>query len=398
MNNRGVRLTAGLLVAALIVTTIPAEMFEAKTAESANYITGTSYNFSAGAHSAINETVVLEDSTDNELYADVEENDAPVVTAPVETEPVVTLPVNPYANIAIANVNEYLNIRAEANPEAEVLGKLYNQGKATVLETLDGWYKITSGTVTGYVSAEFVIVGDQATCEAASKRIGTVVTETLRLRKEASTESGVHTLLSEGNKVTVVDELVEGWLKIQYGSYTGYISADYVTVETVYSYAESREEEAARLAAEAEARRKAEERRRQEEAKKQQQAQASNKVYKAPAGVSGQSVVDYAVQFVGNPYVWGGESLTNGADCSGFVMKIYEAFGVDLPHSSYKLRSVGYSVSASDVQPGDIICYSGHVAIYMGDGKIVHASNKKEGIKISNNWKYKKVLAIRRIF
>ena len=129
MNNRGVRLTAGLLVAALIVTTIPAEMFEAKTAESANYITGTSYNFSAGAHSAINETVVLEDSIDDELYADVEENNAPVVTAPVETEPVVTLPVNPYANIAIANVNEYLNIRAEANPEAEVLGKLYNQGK-----------------------------------------------------------------------------------------------------------------------------------------------------------------------------------------------------------------------------------------------------------------------------
>ena len=399
MNIKGVRLTAGLLVAALIVTTVPADTFEAKTAESTNYITGTSYSFSAGAHSAINETVVLEDTTNDEIYADVEENEAPVVAAPVETEPVVTEPVNPYADIAIANVNEYLNIRTEANPESEVLGKLYNQGKATVLETLDGWYKITSGTVTGYVSAEFVVVGDQATCEAASKRIGTVVTETLRLRKEASTESGVHTLLSEGNKVTVVDESVEGWLKVQYGTYTGYVSADYVTVETVYTYAESREEEAARLAAEEEARRKEEERRRQEEAKKQQQAQSSSKTYKAPAGVDGQSVVDYAVQFVGNPYVWGGTSLTNGADCSGFVMKIYEAFGVTgLPHSSYKLRSVGYAVSASDVQPGDIICYNGHVAIYMGDGKIVHASNRKDGIKITNNWKYKKVLAIRRIF
>ena len=394
MNIKGVRLTAGLLVAALMITAVPTEMFEAKTAESANYITGTSYSFSAGAHSAINETVVLEDSTDDELYADVEENEALVVTAPVETEP-----VNPYANIAIANVNEYLNIRTEANPEAEVLGKLYNQGRATVLETLDGWYKITSGTVTGYVSAEFVIVGDEAACEAASKKIGTVVTETLRLRKEASTESGVHTLLSEGNKVTVVEEVAEGWYKVQYGSYTGYVSGDYITVETVYSYAESREEEAARLAAAEEARRKEEERKRQQEEKKKQQAQASNKVYKAPAGVDGQSVVDYAVQFVGNPYVWGGTSLTKGADCSGFVMKVYEAFGVTgLPHSSYKLRSVGYAVSASDVQPGDIICYSGHVAIYIGDGKIVHASNKKEGIKISNNWKYKKVLAIRRIF
>ena len=177
MNIKGVRLTAGLLVAALLVTTVPADMLEAKAAESTDYITGTSYSFSAGAHSAINETVVLEDTTDDELYAGVEENEAPVVTAPV----------NPYANIAIANVNEYLNIRAEANPEAEVLGKLYDQGAATVLETLDGWYKITSGTVTGYVSAEFVIVGDEATCQAASKRLGKVITDALNLRKEAST-------------------------------------------------------------------------------------------------------------------------------------------------------------------------------------------------------------------
>ena len=378
MINKGVRLTAGLLVAALLVTTIPADTFAAKNAESTNYITGTSYSFSAGAHSAINETVVLEDTTDDTLYAGVEENEAPVVAEPV----------NPYANIAIANVNEYLNIRAAASSDAEVLGKLYVKGAATVLETLDGWYKVTSGSVTGYVHADYVIVGDEATCKAASKRIGTVNTDTLRLRKEASTESGVRTLLSAGNKVTVIDESIEGWLKVQYKSYTGYVSADYVSVETVYSYAESKAEEAARKEAERAAAAK----------KNNNKTSSSNKKYNAPAGVSGQSVVDYAVQFVGNPYVWGGTSLTNGADCSGFVMKIYEAFGVSLPHSSYKLRSVGYSVSASDVQPGDIICYSGHVAIYMGDGKIVHASNRKDGIKISNNWQYKKVLAIRRIF
>ena len=378
MINKGVRLTAGLLVAALLVTTIPADTFAAKNAESTNYITGTSYSFSAGAHSAINETVVLEDTTDDTLYAGVEENEAPVVAEPV----------NPYANIAIANVNEYLNIRAAASSDAEVLGKLYVKGAATVLETLDGWYKVTSGSVTGYVHADYVIVGDEATCKAASQRIGTVNTDTLRLRKEASTESGVRTLLSAGNKVTVIDESIEGWLKVQYKSYTGYVSADYVSVETVYSYAESRAEEAARKEAERAAAAK----------KNNNKTSSSNKKYNAPSGVSGQSVVDYAVQFVGNPYVWGGTSLTKGADCSGFVMKIYEAFGVSLPHSSYKLRSVGYSVSASDVQPGDIICYSGHVAIYMGDGKIVHASNRKDGIKISNNWQYKKVLAIRRIF
>lgn len=382
MINKGVRLTAGLLVAALLVTTVPADVFAGQTVESTNYITGTSYSFSAGAHSAIGETVVLEDTTEDELYAGVEENDAPVVAGPV----------NPYANIAIANVNEYLNIRAEANSEAEVLGKLYSNGAATVLETLDGWYKVTSGNVTGYVSADYVIVGDEELCKEVSQRVGTVVDEAVRLRKEASTECDVLTLLAMYNKVTVLDESLEGWYKVQIGSYVGYVVKGYVAVETVYNYAESREEEAARLAAEAE------ERRRQEEAKKQQQASSSNKKYNAPAGTSGQSVVDYAVQFVGNPYVWGGTSLTNGADCSGFVMKVYEAFGVSLPHSSYKLRSVGYAVSASDVQPGDIICYSGHVAIYMGDGKIVHASNRKDGIKISYNWQYKQVLAIRRIF
>ena len=382
MKNKGVRLTAGLLVAALLVTTVPAETFTAKAAESTDYITVTPYSFSAGAHSAITDTVVIEDSTEDELYADVEENEAPVVAEPV----------NPYANIAIANVNEYLNIRAEANAEAEVLGKLYVKGAATVLETLDGWYKVTSGSVTGYVSADYVIVGDEATCKAASQRIATVNTDTLRLRKEATTESGINALLSIGNKVTVLDESIPGWYKVQYKSSTGYVSAEFVSVETVYSYAESKEEEAARKEAE-EA-----ERRRQEAAKKNNNKTSSNKKYNAPAGVSGQSVVDYAVQFVGNPYVWGGTSLTKGADCSGFVMKIYEAYGVSLPHSSYKMRSVGYSVSASDVQPGDIICYSGHVAIYIGDGKIVHASNKKDGIKITNNWRYKKVLAIRRIF
>ena len=389
MINKGVRLTAGLLVAALMVTTVPAEMFEAKTVESTNYITGTSYSFSAGAHSAISETVVLEDTTKDDVLADVEENDAPIVATPVEPEQA-PAPVNPYANIAIADVNEYLNIREAANAESKVLGKLYDNGAATVLETLDGWYKITSGSVTGYVSAKYVIVGDEAACKAASKRIGVVATETLRLRKEATTESGIHTLLSEGVKVTVVDESLEGWYKVTYKSYTGYVSADYVTVDTVYTYAESKEEEAARKAAEAAA----------AAANKKPQSSSNknpNKAYNAPSGSDGQAVVDYAVQFVGNKYVWGGTSLTNGTDCSGFVMRVYEAFGYKLPRTSYQQRSAGYAVSEADVQPGDIICYSGHVAIYIGDGKIVHASNKKDGIKISNNWKYKKVLAIRRI-
>ena len=375
MINKGVRLTAGLLIAALCVTLIPADRFEAKTAEDTNYITGATYSFSAGAHSAISETVVLEDTKEDELYAGVEENDAPVVAEPE----------NSYANIAIAKVNKYLNIRAEAAAGAAVLGKLYNNGAATVLETLDGWYKVTSGSVTGYVSADYVVVGDEELCKSVSFRLGTITDEAVRLRKEASTECGVITLLALNKKVTVLDETLEGWYKVQYGSYVGYVAKQYVKVETAYNYAESKEEEAARKAA---------------EAAKQPQSKPSSydKNYRVQGDSMGHQVVNYGLQFLGNPYVWGGNSLTKGCDCSGFVMKVYEAFGVKLPHSSYKLRTVGYAVSAADVQPGDIICYSGHVAIYMGDGMIVHASNRKDGIKITYNWKYKQVLAIRRIF
>jgi len=377
---KGMKLTAGLLVAATLITTLPVEALASQSAGS-KYMAGTSVSFSAGATASINDTVVLNDTNTASLTA----NDAPVVAAAVDA----------YANMAVAaNIDEFLNIRAEANTDSEVVGKLYVNGVGTVLETLDGWYKIESGNVTGYASADYLIVGDEEACKAASERIATINTETLRLRKEASTEAGVYTLLSADQKVTVLDESIEGWLKVKYKSYEGYISSEFVSVETIYEYAESKEEERARLEAEAA------ERRRREEAASQKAAQqaASNKTYNPPAGGSGQSVVNYAVQFVGNPYVWGGSSLTNGADCSGFVMSVYAAFGVGLPHSSSALRSVGYAVDASQVQPGDIICYSGHVAIYMGNGAIVHASNRREGIKISYNWQYKPVLAIRRIF
>ena len=112
---------------------------------------------------------------------------------------------------------------------------------------------------------------------------------------------------------------------------------------------------------------------------------------------TGQSVVNYACQFVGNPYVWGGTSLTNGADCSGFIMSIYAKFGVSLPHSSGAMAGCGRGVSYSEAMPGDIICYAGHVAIYMGGGQIVHASNAKDGIKISGNAAYRPIVAVRRV-
>lgn len=112
---------------------------------------------------------------------------------------------------------------------------------------------------------------------------------------------------------------------------------------------------------------------------------------------SGSSVVDYATQFVGNPYVWGGTSLTNGADCSGFVQSVYSNFGVSLPRTSYEQQNAGTEVSYADAQPGDLICYGGHVAIYMGNGQIVHASNSRDGIKISNDATYRTILSVRRL-
>ncbi len=384
---KGFRLTAGLLTAAMLITTCPVEALASQNAESEKYITGTSVSFSAGATAAINETVVFND-TNTASFANVMGNDAPVVADAM----------NEYENMAIAtNIEEYLNIRESADVESPVVGKLYVNGAATVLETLDGWYKIESGSVVGYARADYLIVGDEEACKAASERIGTVVTETLRLRKEPSTEAAVYTLLSADQEVLVLDESIEGWLKVKYNTYEGYVSSEFVTIETLYDYAESKEEEKARLEAEAAARRRREQAA-QSSSKTESAQETVNKTYNPPVGGSGSAVVDYAVQFVGNPYVWGGTSLTNGADCSGFVMSVYGAFGVGLPHSSSAMRSVGYGVSADQVQPGDIICYSGHVAIYIGNGAIVHASTRREGIKISSNWQYKNVLAIRRIF
>lgn len=384
---KGYKLTAGLLVAATLITSIPVDFLASKSAAGNNYITGTSVSFSAGATAAINETVVLNNT--NNYYAGVEENDAPVVADAVD-----------YSNMGVAtNISEFVNIREEANTDADVVGKLYVNGVVTVLETLDGWYKIESGNVIGYISADYLLVGDQAAIEEAGERIAKVTTDTLRLRKEASEDAAVATLLNIGNKATVLDETTEGWVKVKYKSYEGYVAADYVSVETVYEYAESKEEEEARLAEERRQQQAAQQAAQQQAAASQSQStKQSTQSYNPPSGGSGQSVVDYAVQFVGNPYVWGGESLTNGADCSGFVKSVYAAFGVSLPHSSRGLRSVGYGVDASQVQPGDIICYSGHVAIYIGNGAIVHASNRSDGIKITYNWQYKTVLAIRRIF
>ncbi len=330
----------------------------------------------------------------------VSENDVPVVASE-------------YADIAIAQVNNYVNVRAEANTDSEVLGKLYNNSAATVLETTDdGWYKINSGSVTGYVKAEYVVTGDEELARRVSTRYATVTTTTLYVRTEPSTESSILTMLGEGDDFVVVDDSMKdtGWVIVTTEEGDGYVSTEYVNLWTDFVKAESKAEEEARLAKE-EAERQAAAAAAEAAKKKASRSSKSSSgsststsssaesssSYSAPSGSDGQAVANYACQFIGNPYVYGGSSLTNGTDCSGFVMSVYAAFGIGLPHSSSGQRSCGYEVSLSEAQPGDIVCYSGHVGIYVGNNTIVHASTPSSGIKYSTAT-YRSVLSVRRIF
>ena len=422
----------------------------------------------------VQENVTDSDAADD-TNADVEEHETPQTKSE-------------YADIGIASVLNYVNLRAEPSVESEALGKLYNNSAATVLETVldeagEEWYLVSSGSVeNAYVKAEYVKVGDEDLARGVSTRYATVTTTTLFVRTEPGTGASVLTMLPEGEDVVVYDALDEyGWYRVSTEEGLGYVSGDYVTIRTEFRVAESKEEEKERLereeaerqaaAAAAEAARKAREeeerkaaeaaRKAQEEAARKTQAEAARKAQEEAAKAAqqsaektqqqtqnaqqsaektqqqtqnaqqaqqkndkvqgssqgqsgsssgsntaskpqtvsnGQAVVNYAAQFVGNPYVYGGSSLTNGADCSGFVMSVYQAFGISLPHSSSALRSVGYGVSLSEIQPGDIVCYSGHVGIYAGNNTLLHASSPSTGIKYTSPVTYREILAIRRIF
>ncbi len=302
-----------------------------------------------------------------------------------------------FANLVIAQVDRYVNVRADANIDSEVVGKLYDDSVGTLIEEKDGWYQIESGNVVGYVKAEYCVTGDEAIAlvEEVGTRVATVKTDALKVRKEASVDAPVLGLVPNEEDLTVLEE-TDGWVKVSVEEGDGFVSAEYVELRTDFVRAESKEEEEKRLAKEAEARRAA---LRAAQTTTTTTFQKTTVVPEITGGSEmGRAVAEYACQFVGNPYVYGGTSLTNGADCSGFVMSVYANFGVSLPHSSKADRTQGYAVDGlANAQPGDLICYSGHVALYIGNNQIVHASSSKTGIIISNA-DYKTILAVRRIF
>jgi cell wall-associated NlpC family hydrolase len=363
---------------------------------------------------------------------------------------------SPYANLGVSTADNYVNIRKEPSTESEVTGKLYRGCSADILETLEGgWVKIKSGDVEGYIAMDFLAIGDEAEAmvDDYATKWATVNTQTLRVREKPSTDSSILTLIPSGETYVVVQEQDE-WVEILLGTdeetgtdFTGFVKKEsdenqkLVDISVEFKYAISVEEENRIKQAEAEAEAAAAQRklelaqeeaerkeaaRKEAERKAQQAAEAAEQESNQNSSNSSSSnsssdnsssqssssssdsglrskVVNYALKFVGNRYVWGGESLTGGADCSGFVQSIYGDFGYSLPRVSRdQASSAGKRVSESDILPGDLVFYANssgsvnHVAMYIGNGKIVHAANSRQGI-ITSQYRYRDIYCVRRI-
>ena len=296
-------------------------------------------------------------------------------------------PVVDFSGKAIVTASGSVNIRQSGDVSAQKVGTIDANGIMTVVEKGDTWSHITSGNVDGYIKNEFIAFGDDAANYAAANlsKVAVVNTASLKLRSAASTDSESITLLAQGESYAIL-ETGEAWTKIQLDTVAGYVKNEYImisynmpTAKAVQAPApEAPTTEAPTTEAPS------------TEAPTTEAPTTEAPAADVPASPLGQQIADFACQFVGNPYVWGGTSLTNGADCSGFVQSVYKNFGYSLPRTCTPQSKAGTPVSLAALQPGDLVFYDHgtgsceHVAIYIGNGQVVHASSSRTGIKISN--------------
>lgn len=263
-----------------------------------------------------------------------------------------------YTNIGIANVESgNLNVREIPSTSGKLVGKMPKNSACEVLDvTEDGWAHITSGEVEGYVSLDYLLTGPDAKMKA-NEIVNTVAVanvDGLNVRDQADTSSAILTQVPKGEELEYLETL-DGWIKVSIDGEDAYVSAEYVTVVERLDTAVTMTE----------------------------------LLYGVGVSDVRVELVEYAKQFLGNPYVWGGTSLTKGADCSGFVLSVFKKFGVKLPHYSGSQANMGKKIKASELQPGDLVFYANssgtinHVALYIGGGRVIHASSPKTGIKIS---------------
>ncbi len=298
---------------------------------------------------------------------------------------------------AICLVGDYIHLRKEASEISETTGVFYHNAVAEIIGEENEWYQIKSGNVTGYVRKSMVATGEEAQerIEESKVTTATVEKENLIVRMAPNKNAAGIEIVPENEELQVIG-MMDDWVAIETEDGTGYIYKPYTKVQTQYITALTADEITAQ---EKEALRNAmEERALQCIAYNASNGKPSSFTTREESNEKGQEVAEFALQFVGNPYVWGGVSLTDGCDCSGFVMSIYKEFGFELTHSTEIDQTEGTAVETIEgAEAGDIICYQGHVAIYIGDGMIVHAAGEAKGIIISPAC-YDNIITVRRMF
>ncbi len=317
-----------------------------------------------------------------------------------------------YDNLGVSNVSNYLNVRDNPSEEkGKIIAKLPSNAGCDILDTTeDGWYKIRSGGITGYVKSEFILTGQAAQDKAmqVAQLMAFANTDGVNVRTEPNTQSSIWTQIVSNEKFIVASQ-TDDWVEIELDDTNAYISSDLVDVKyglneairyTPVVAAENKPQPTTKASSKSSGSKSS--------SSSSSGSKTTSSVNTGAAGSNAGSVssrraeiANYAVQFVGNPYVYGGTSLTNGADCSGFTMSVMAHFGVSLPHNSGAQSNCGKAITSSELRPGDLIFYSGsgginHVALYIGNGQVCHASSRKTGIKIST-WNYRTPAKIRNV-